>query len=457
MLVDSHAHLDMPQFEQDLPRILERAKEAAVEYIITVGSDLPSSKQAVKLAEQHERIYAAVGIHPHDAKTVTEDTCQILAGLAYDSDKVMAIGETGLDYHYDNSPRDIQRQVFKRQLELANQLELPVIVHSREADEDTLAILEDMPVRKKGVMHCFSGDRGMLEKCLEMGFYISLAGPVTFPKAQALRHVAKFIPNERLMIETDCPYLAPVPWRGKRNEPSYLVAIAQKVAELKGLSLEDIARITSLNVCRLFGINGADTRSKIAYPIRDSLYLNITNRCTNNCTFCARQSSYYVQGHNLYLEKEPKPEEIIAALPEDLSLYREVVFCGFGEPFLRLDVLLSVAKYLKTKGMKVRVNSNGQASLIYGRNIVPELVGLVDMLSISINTPDSVQYQEICKSQYGQEAYMAIMEFIRLAVYAGIQVTVTALDMPGIDLTACAEVAQQLGVPLRTRSYNMVG
>ncbi len=453
MIIDSHAHLDM--FIENLPQVLERAKTAGVGYIITIGSDLESSEKAVSLAESHEMVYAAVGVHPHEAETVGPGTYNKLARLAQ-SDKVLAIGEIGLDYHYNHSPREVQRQVFVDQLNLADKLDLPVVVHSRESDRDVADILSDNSVGRKGVIHCFSGSKEMLLKCLELGYYISLSGVVTFPKATRVQQLVGLIPNDRLLVETDCPYLAPLPWRGKTNEPSYITATVEKVAALQGLNPEDIARISSLNAHNLFGIKGVDTRAKIVYPIRDSLYLNITNECTNNCRFCARGKSYYVKGHNLFLEREPLADEIIAALP-DLNFYGEVVFCGFGEPFLRLETIKAVAKFLKTKGMKVRVNTNGQGNLIYGRDIVPELAGLIDAVSVSLNTPDSVQYQEICQSRYGEAAYAAMLEFIRSAVHSGIQVAATVLDMPGTDLDACAEVACQLGVPLRVRHYNQVG
>ncbi|MBI5787990.1 MAG: YchF/TatD family DNA exonuclease [Candidatus Schekmanbacteria bacterium] len=455
MLIDSHAHLEMPEFAGDLPQVLERANQAGVSHIITIGSDLASCYKAHALAQKHERIYAAVGIHPHEAQDFHADTLRQIKTLAQ-SPKVVAIGESGLDYHYLHSPEEVQRRVFREQLNLACELNLPVIIHNRQAEDDLLMILKDLPVIPKGVLHCFSGSEAFLHKCLDYGFYISIAGPVTFPKAGELRELVRLIPNDRLLLETDCPYLSPAPWRGRRNEPAHLKATAQKVAELKGLSLEDIGRISSLNTQQLFGIAGVETAAKIAYPIRDSLYLNITNRCTNNCTFCARQKSYYVQGHYLRLAKEPTLDEIIAALP-DLQPYKELVFCGFGEPMLRLEALLAVAKHVKAQGKTVRVNTNGQANLIYGRNIVPELVGLVDALSISLNAPSAGQYQQLCQSVYGDAAYQSIIEFARNAVVAGLQVTLTALDLPQVDLTACAKAAQEIGAAFRIRHYDVVG
>ncbi len=224
----------------------------------------------------------------------------------------------------------------------------------------------------------------MAKKAMELGFYISFAGPVTFKKAIELREVAKFVPDEFLLIETDAPYLSPVPMRGKRNEPSYLKHTAWVLADLRGISVTDLARITTLNAMKLFKIGETKETSEIAYRIRDSLYLNVTNRCTNKCGFCVRFRTSYVKGHNLRLEKEPTALQLIKAI-KDPKAYKEVVFCGIGEPMLRLDVIKKVSKWIKESGGQVRINSNGHGNLIHGRNVLPELKGLVDRFSISLD------------------------------------------------------------------------
>jgi TatD DNase family protein len=250
-LIDSHAHLDSPKFDGDREAVVERAREAGLVAILNVGGDLASSRAAVALAERYGFIYAAVGVHPHDARTVTPAVLDDLRTLSRHP-KVVAIGEIGLDYYRDLSPRPVQRQAFADQLALAAELGLPVIVHSREALDDVLAGLcgwEDT-----GVLHSYSGGLERLEEVLELGFSIGISGPVTFPKAERLRAVAEAVPLERLLVETDCPYLTPVPYRGRRNEPAYVRYVAQAVARARGMEAEPLARATADNARCLFGI-----------------------------------------------------------------------------------------------------------------------------------------------------------------------------------------------------------
>ena len=250
-LIDSHAHLDSPKFDGDREAVVERAREAGLVAILNVGGDLASSRAAVALAERYGFIYAAVGVHPHDARTVTPAVLDDLRTLSRHP-KVVAIGEIGLDYYRDLSPRPVQRQAFADQLALAAELGLPVIVHSREALDDVLAGLRGW--EGTGVLHSYSGGLERLEEVLELGFSIGISGPVTFPKAERLRAVAEAVPLERLLVETDCPYLTPVPYRGRRNEPAYVRYVAQAVARARGMEAEPLARATADNARRLFGI-----------------------------------------------------------------------------------------------------------------------------------------------------------------------------------------------------------
>ncbi|NOY39477.1 MAG: YchF/TatD family DNA exonuclease [Nitrospirae bacterium] len=451
--VDTHCHLEMADFDPDRDEVIARARDAEVVAIITIGSDLKGSEGAVRLAREYDFIYAAVGIHPHDAKDYTSDTAEKLRQWSGEK-KVVALGETGLDYHYDHSPRDIQREVFERQLALALELNLPVIVHSREAKADTLNILSESGI-SRGVLHCFSGDMEMAERVMAMGLYVSFAGPVTFKNAKRLQEIAACIPDEYLLIETDAPYLSPAPMRGKRNEPSFLLHTARKLAELRDVGVGDIARITTLNAGRLFGIGGASPEGKIAYKIRDSLYLNITNRCTNACTFCIRFHSDYVKGHNLRLDHEPGIEELKKAIG-DPSAYKEVVFCGYGEPLMRLDLVKALARWIKDNGGRVRINTNGQGNLMHGRNILPELQGIVDAISISLDAQDEKTYQTICRP-FLKDAYKGVLSFIREAVKYIPDVTVTVVDAPGVDVEMCKKIAKELNVRFRLRQYNLVG
>ncbi|NLM94236.1 MAG: TatD family hydrolase [Firmicutes bacterium] len=246
-LIDTHAHLTHEDYGGELDRILARACEAGVDRIITIGWDLPSSIEGLRLADQYPELYAAVGIHPHDASTTTTDALEDLAGLCR-SPRVVAIGETGLDYYYDHSPREAQIESFREHIRLARRLNLPVIVHSRDAHADTLKVLREEKVEEVGgVLHCFSGSLEMAEEAMGMGLFISFAGPLTFTNARRLAAVAEGIPLDRLLVETDCPYLTPVPHRGKRNEPAHVALVAARLAEIKGMSLEELAPILWTN------------------------------------------------------------------------------------------------------------------------------------------------------------------------------------------------------------------
>ncbi len=249
MLVDSHAHLDDPAFEADLDGVLERARACGVGRIVTIGTDLDSSGRAQGIAERREEVFFTAGIHPHDAND-PGDVASLKRFAAHP--RCVAIGEMGLDYAKRYSAPAAQRGLFERQLDLADETGLPVVIHCREAHPDTLAILEGRALR--GVMHCFSGDERDAERYLAMGFSLSIAGPVTYPSARRLRSVVGRIPLERLLVETDCPYLAPQAHRGKRNEPAYVVFVAQKIGEVLGRSPEEVAEATTRNVQSLFGL-----------------------------------------------------------------------------------------------------------------------------------------------------------------------------------------------------------
>ncbi len=268
MFVDSHAHIDGSEFDADREEVIQRARAAGVSSILNIGTGDPQSgalERAVELAKKHKNIYTAVGTHPHDARLFDDKAEQRITGLIKQSSRVIAWGEIGLDFHYDNSPRDVQIEVFRRQLQLARAADLPVIIHTREAEDETIDILKSEwgDSRRQGIMHCFSGSLALAQRALELGFLISFSGIVTFKKAEDLRAIAKEVPLDRLLIETDCPFLSPVPFRGKRNEPAYVVEVARCLAKLRGLSVEEIASITTENFSGLFKlpIREADDRA----------------------------------------------------------------------------------------------------------------------------------------------------------------------------------------------------
>jgi len=252
MLVDTHAHLQWPSFDLDRIKVIARARTKNVNAIVNVGYDLAASGQAVNIAEQHEGVVAAVGIHPHNAKSFTESMARALRNLAKKS-KVVAVGEIGLDFYRNLSPRDRQMEAFELQLALAEELSLPVVVHQRDAAQETLKVLREFS-GKRVLMHCWSGGLDMASSYVQLGCMISLAGPVTFPNARRLHEVAKNIPIGSLVLETDSPWLAPQPYRGGRNEPAFLVSIADAVAKLRGVDTQAISDITTENARRFFSI-----------------------------------------------------------------------------------------------------------------------------------------------------------------------------------------------------------
>jgi len=468
LFIDTHAHLDDKRFDEDRLEVIERLKSAGLKRVITVGcwSAETGFKGVEALIKEYDFIYGALGVHPHDAATADVDRAfakiKTLALGKFDGSKskIVAIGETGLDYHYNNSPRDAQRDIFRRHLGLARELNLPVSIHTREAWEDTVKILRDEGFGEGeaggGIFHCFSGGPDEAVEAIKMGFYLSISGVVTFKGAENIREAVRATAIEKLLLETDCPYLAPLPNRGKRNEPAFLVETARKVSELKGLGLEDVARITTLNAEEVFGL-GVHDKTRIAYKIRNSLYLNITNRCTNRCSFCAKFKSYTVKGHFLRLGEEPNFKELLDAIGENPEQYDEIVFCGYGEPLIRIDLVKKLGLFLKKKGCKIRVNTDGLANLVHGRNVLPELM-FVDCISVSLNAPDSETYQRLIKTPFGDAAYPAILFFLREAKRYIARVVASVVAVPGLDVEACRLVAREdAGVEFRVREYDNVG
>jgi len=254
-LFDTHAHLHFPDYADDLDAVLERARACGVRGMVTIGTDRESNHAVVELARRLPDVWATVGIHPHDAGEVEDDDFAEMERLARSEPKVVGFGEMGLDFFRNLSPPDAQRQVFRRQIHMARDVRKPLVIHCRDAHDETLAILVEEQAREiGGVMHCFSGNVEIARRCLDLGLFISLAGPVTYKNARALPDVARFVPEDRLVVETDCPYLPPTPHRGKRNEPAYVALTAAFIAGLRGADPEALGAELTANAARLFGI-----------------------------------------------------------------------------------------------------------------------------------------------------------------------------------------------------------
>ena len=251
MLIDTHAHLQWASFDKDREKVISRARKVDVKYIVNIGFDVNGNRKVIGLAEKHKGLYATVGIHPHNASQLNENVLDKLRKLS-ENPKVVAIGEIGLDYYRNLSPREAQKKAFEAQLFLAEELGLPVVIHDREAHADTLEMLSKFKGKINGIMHCFSGSREMAEQCVKSDFYISFAGPVTFPNSHKLHEIAKRIDLNKILLETDSPWLAPQEMRGKRNEPAFLIFIAKKIAKLKGISVDELAEATTENAKEIF-------------------------------------------------------------------------------------------------------------------------------------------------------------------------------------------------------------
>jgi len=456
MFIDSHAHLQFERFDGDREDVIERAFAAGVRYIINVGIDLQTSRQSLDIARKYPTLFSSVGVHPHEAGSYSPGMRQPLLELLKDG-KAVAVGEIGLDYYRSAVPRDVQRRVFKEQLSIAREAGLPVIIHTRNAWEDIEEAIDGAADgTMRGVFHCYSGDLETALRLVKKGFLISFAGNITFGNYKETGMLAR-IPVEKMLIETDCPFLAPHPYRGKRSEPAYIPLIAQRLADIKGLSAGDIGRITLFNAHRLFGIAPEMDEGKVVYRIRDSLYINPTNRCSAHCVFCARLIDPVVKGHNLKLTREPTARETIDLIEREDKAFSEVVFCGYGEPTIRLDYVKEVARWLKSRGYTVRLNTNGHGNLIHQRDITPELFGLIDEISVSINTHSEVQYKKIMRAEFNSEAFQGMLDFLKKSGAAGIRTAATVVGIPGLDIEKSRRLAAKTGAEFRVRAYNEVG
>jgi TatD DNase family protein len=451
MFIDTHAHLFYPNFQSEADQIIERAKQNGVDYIIVPGTDIITSTQAVELADKYDCVYAAIGVHPHDSKDWNDSNILKLEELSKNK-KVVAIGEIGLDYFYDFSPRATQIIAFEAQIELALKLKLPIIVHNREANEDIMQFAhkyKDSGLRAQ--YHCFAGSIADARELVEMHHYISFPGIVTFKNAESVRNVLSRVTIENLLLETDCPFMTPVPHRGQRNEPAYIKLIAEKIAEVHHLSLKDVGRTTSYNTFKLFGI-GMKPKLSFTYPIGQSLYVNVTNRCNADCIFCDRKGEAIINGYNLKMSKSEEPEsEVYIKEIGDPKKFKEIVFCGYGEPTIRWDVVKQIAQYVKDNGGITRMNTDGHGNFINKKDITSELKGLIDSISISLNSVDALQYAKLMRVD--PSLHKEMLDFAKKAKnYTHVVLSIVGLNE--VDSEAAKKfVTEDIGVDFREREY----
>ncbi len=454
-MIDTHCHLDLLRRED----LEETLRDGSLEYLLTVGYDRKTVENAVRIARENDRVYCAVGFHPHEADRVSLEDIEWLRDIVLKNPKVRAIGETGLDFYKDYSDRKKQEEVFRWQINLARELGLPLVIHMRSAEEETIRILkEEKAYEVGGIMHCFTGSYETMRKAVDLGFYISYSGILTYKNAGNVREVAKRTPTARILLETDAPFLTPQPVRGKPNRPSYIWYTAKVLAELlPNSSLEDVDRMTSENAKLILNLGNNGRKETITYVINNKLYINLTNKCNLHCAFCQRERErdFMVKGYWVWVSRDPSVEEVVREIG-DPTRYEEVVFCGYGEPTLRFSALKEIAKYVKSRGGKVRVDTNGLMFTFLPKEKLKELKGLVDVWSVSLNAPDRETYNRVCRPVQ-PDAFEKVVDFIKTALREGFEVVVSAVDYPGVDMKKTEELVKRLGAKWKYRHYEVVG
>lgn len=455
MLIDSHVHLEDKKFSRDLDRVLERARDAGIEQLICIADSIETSREAIALAKRHRGVFATAGFHPAHEKRFNPEMGNEIRKLAQ-SRAVVAIGEAGLDYHYPGFCKERQADILLRQARIASDLNLPMVLHCRDAYEELIALFRDAKdVTARGVVHCFSGTTDDAKALIDLGFYLGVGGAITYPNAGPLREAIRAVGLDRIVVETDAPYLPPQKKRGRRNEPGYMKFTVKELADLFGYTYQDVARMTTANARALYRLK-YDPIPELVYSLRNRLYLNVTNRCTNDCCFCERNASFMLYGHYLKLDGEPSAAEILNAI-EEPERFEEFVICGLGEPTLRLDVVLDLARELKRRGYRVRLNTNGHGNLIHGRNIAPEFAGLLDSIAITMNGHDEETYNRVSCPADPKKSFTAMIDFAREVKRYVPDVRMKVLALPEVDVEACRRIAEddlQVRFQLRTPRMN---
>lgn len=452
MFIDTHSHLFYPNFNDDIDEVILRAEQNGVDYIIVPATDLETSKQTIALCEKYKIVYGAVGVHPHETKDWNDEQIFHIHQLAQHN-KIVAIGEIGLDYYYDYSPPQKQIQAFRSQIELALELNLPVIIHNRDSDSDMMKIISEYCGKGlKAQFHCFNGSLQDAFELIKMNHFVSFTGNITFKNRNDVRSVLERISLEHILLETDSPFMTPAPFRGKRNEPSYVKYVAEKIADLHKLPVDEVGRITSYNVFRLFGIGNTPGVS-YTYSLGKSLYINITNRCNADCTFCKRKTEPFIDDYNLGMKKsEEPPADIYIKEIGDPKKYEEIVFCGYGEPTIRWEVVKQIAAYVKSNGGNTRLNTNGHGSIINHRDITPEMKGLIDVVSISFNSFDPEQYAELMRLD--KKHFYEMISFAKMAKSFVSKVVMSVVSLDEVEVERSRRVVEnEIGAEFRIREY----
>ncbi|MCD6498334.1 MAG: YchF/TatD family DNA exonuclease [Deltaproteobacteria bacterium] len=446
-LFDSHAHLDDERFEEDRSDVLQRAAEAGVARIGVMTTEPDRLDDAVALAHHWPGLYAAVGVHPHEASRVDDSVLERVWTIVTETARVQAVGEIGLDYHYMHSPADVQQRRFADFLHLAIEAHRPVVVHVREAHEDAIRILKEVDIgRVGGVIHCFGGGPDEAAVYLKMGLHIGFAGVVTFKKAELARAAAAATPLDRLLVETDSPYLAPVPHRGKRCEPAFVVDTNQKLAGIHGITAAEMAQRTWDNATLFYGIEPWNQSVGDLITLHDDrLWIRITNR--RNVEAKATQQGRMIQPD---LQREPVLSDLLEALADTADGQpRQAVLYG-GEPTLRMKLIEELVPHLKAAGIEsITLYTDGLLQLVEpDQDETTRLARLVDRIVVDLADPDPDQYVRLRRSPHGKTAHRAAIAFVRAVRRLVPDTTVAMTDHPAIDRGAAKKLATRLGVAM---------
>jgi TatD DNase family protein len=442
MLIDCYTCLQDPELAGRVDAMIRESREGGLTRILVSGRDISDSAEAVMLARAYPEVFAAVGVHPSRAHTWNDKNYGMLKDLIQDP-RTVAIGAVGVDLGLsDAPPREVQEKAFALQVKLAKEYSMPLIIHCAGSHAETLRLLREYNVIEcGGMIHGFVGDRETAQSYLRMGLSVSFDS-----KGAANEETVRSVPLDRLLLESGTG-------AGRDSSPLWTAMTARSVAHAKKIPIKRVLAATMVNSSKTFPFE--PNQGKNTYRIGDRIYVNLTNRCTSSCTYCIRYQTDSVHGHNLNITREPTARQVLDEIG-DPTRFSEIVFCGYGEPTLRLETLKTVAQAVKEAGGKTRLNTNGHGSLIYGRDITPELAGILDSVSVSLNAESGGKYERVCRPLFGGVTYQAVVAFIREIKKHVPNVQVTAVNMKGINIEACRKMAEGMGATFKERTYGVV-
>jgi TatD DNase family protein len=424
-MIDSHVHLDHAAFSGDLDQVLARAVEDGVSAVVNVGYDRESARATAAFVDRYPFFFGIVGTHPHDASKHDADYESELKDLL-DRPRILGVGEVGLDYYYDHSPREVQRNVFRRMLRLSRLKDKPVVIHCRDAAEDALEILSSERIQFRGIFHAFNGDAAMALRVTELGFHLGIGGVATY-KNSKLVEILRAIPLERIVLETDSPYLAPHPFRGRRNEPSLLSFVVKVLSDVHGVAPAEIVRRTTDNFCSAIHLE----RGALPSPV-------------------------YKIGKKVYIHTPPASDQGgrlagLAIEAAESGPTEEAVLCGLDEPLENLEQVLACARSLKPKGVPVRLLTRGAGGM--ERDVFRELSGLVDVMTVRMGGCTAAQDEKVRGKVAGEGTFDTLVDFVRRSIAAGIATECLFVAVPKMKLEPCEALAKQLGAAYSVRNY----